>query len=79
MMLRLIGNIRSTILNLEGVTMYIDPGTGSVLLQIILAAALSLGVVIRIFWKKIKALFSKNSNTTSAEDELLDPDKGENQ
>ena len=59
--------------------MYIDPGTGSVLQQIILAAALSLGVVIRVFWKKIKVLFTKNSAATSAEDELLDPDKGENQ
>ena len=57
--------------------MYIDPGTGSVLLQIILAAALSLGVVVKVFWKKIKLFFSKNKPAT-AEDELLNPDKGDN-
>ncbi len=39
--------------------MYIDPGTGSVLLQAILAAALGIGVFIKLFWKKIKGLFGK--------------------
>jgi hypothetical protein len=58
--------------------MYIDPGTGSVLLQIILAAALSLGVVVKVFWKRIKVIFNKNKPVT-AEDELLGPEKDENQ
>lgn len=37
--------------------MYIDPGSGSVILQIILAAILGVGVAIRVFWKKIKSIF----------------------
>lgn len=40
--------------------MYIDPGTGSVLLQVILAAVLGLGVFVKIFWNKIRALFNAN-------------------
>ncbi|MEN6620071.1 MAG: hypothetical protein ABFD50_00765 [Smithella sp.] len=39
--------------------MYIDPGTGSVLFQIVLAGILSIGVIIRVFWKKIRSLFYK--------------------
>jgi hypothetical protein len=44
----------------KGENMYIDPGTGSVLLQVILAAVLGLGVFVKIFWKKIRSLFNKN-------------------
>lgn len=60
--------------------MYIDPGTGSVLLQIILAASLSLGVLIKIFWSRIKVIFTKNKPSSGTdEDELLNPDKGDNE
>jgi hypothetical protein len=46
--------------------MYIDPGSGSVLLQLILGAIFTIGVSYRYFWKKIKAkLFSKNSSTST--------------
>ena len=34
---------------------YIDPGTGSFLIQGIIAAVVGVGVVIRLFWHKIKA------------------------
>ncbi len=37
--------------------LYMDPGTGSLLLQLILAALLGIGVTVRIFWKKIRGLF----------------------
>ncbi|MHC1739544.1 MAG: hypothetical protein AB9897_00360 [Anaerolineaceae bacterium] len=43
--------------------MYIDPGTGSVLFQVLIAGALGAGVIIKIFWKKIVGLFSKKSET----------------
>jgi hypothetical protein len=34
--------------------MYIDPGSGSVLVQIIIGALLSIGVAVRLFWSRIK-------------------------
>ena len=37
--------------------MYLDPGSGSVLVQIIIGAVLGAGVAVRIFWSKIKTLF----------------------
>lgn len=36
---------------------YIDPGTGSIILQAILAAILGVGVTAKIFWQKIKLTF----------------------
>jgi hypothetical protein len=38
---------------------YLDPGSGSFLLQILLAAILGGGVLIKIYWRKLKALFSR--------------------
>lgn len=43
--------------------MYIDPGSGSVILQVILAALLGIGVTVRLFWGKIKTLFSRKEST----------------
>ncbi len=39
---------------------YLDPGSGSVLLQLVLAVLLGLGVLIRSQWKRLKALFKKD-------------------
>ena len=44
---------------------YLDPGSGSLLIQMILAAVLGIGVGIRIFWKSIKAFFNRNKVTDS--------------
>ena len=38
--------------------LYLDPGSGSMLLQLLLAAILGLGVVLRTQWSKIKSLFT---------------------
>lgn len=40
--------------------MYLDPGAGSVILQIILAAVLGVGVFIRVYWGKIRSLLRLN-------------------
>jgi hypothetical protein len=57
--------------------MYIDPGTGSVLLQVVLATVLGLGVFFKVFWRKISAALNKNKGTVT-EDNLIDQKKGEN-
>jgi len=49
---------------------YLDPGSGSILLQLILAAILGVGVVLRTQWSKIKDLFgSKDSSDDDIDDE----------
>lgn len=49
--------------------MYLDPGSGSVLLQVLLGALLSVAVVTRIFWGRIKNLFGKGNPEDSEVDE----------
>ncbi len=49
---------------------YLDPGSGNLILQLILGAVLGLGVVIRLFWKNIKNFFTRGK-AKSVED--LDP------
>lgn len=49
---------------------YLDPGSGSIILQLILAAILGVGVLFRLQWKKIKALFGhKDSENDKQDDE----------
>ncbi len=39
-------------------SLYLDPGSGSFLLQLLLAALLGGAFAIKIYWKKIKVLFT---------------------
>lgn len=41
---------------------YLDPGTGSYLLQLLIAGILGASMAIKIFWVNIKAFFSKSSS-----------------
>ncbi len=38
---------------------YLDPGTGSYLIQILLAGILSIAFTLKVFWKQIKIYFTK--------------------
>ena len=42
--------------------MYLDPGTGSVILQAVLAGVLGVGVFARVFWRRIKGLFGRKDS-----------------
>jgi len=48
-------------LTVEGYS-YIDPGTGSYLVQIILAGFVGASLGIKIFWTRIKAFFTKKQD-----------------
>ena len=39
---------------------YIDPGSGSIIIQAILGAIAAVGTTLSIYWSKIKKFFSKN-------------------
>jgi len=41
---------------------YLDPGTGSFVIQLVLAGLLGIGVVARIYWKKIVGIFRRNKS-----------------
>lgn len=48
---------------------YLDPGSGSFLLQLLVAALLGLGVAIRASWSKIKGWFGIKPKPDEDEDE----------
>lgn len=37
--------------------LYLDPGSGSFLIQLLLAAGLGIGVAVKMYWSKIKSIF----------------------
>lgn len=47
---------------------YLDPGSGSLIIQMVLAAVLGIGVAARIYWKKIRSWFKKPE--TKAEEKI---------
>ena len=51
---------------------YIDPGSGSFFVQMLLAGLLGAGMAIKTYWHRIKAFFSGNKESAPAEDESDD-------
>lgn len=48
---------------------YIDPGTGSFLIQGILAAIVGAGVALKVFWGRIKSIFTGSSPDLDDDDD----------
>jgi hypothetical protein len=46
------------LISYRNVYAYIDPGTGSYFLQILIASLLGVAFAAKVFWKNIKAFFS---------------------
>lgn len=49
---------------------YLDPGTGSMLLQVILGGVAAVGVAIKLYWHKLRAAFGM-AKKEETEDESL--------
>ena len=47
---------------------YIDPGTGSFIIQIIIAGIVGILIVIKIFFKRFKDFFGKRKNNSKKEE-----------
>lgn len=48
---------------------YLDPGTGSYVIQILVAMIAGAGFAIKIYWGKIRAMFSKEKPQEDNKDE----------
>ena len=53
---------------------YLDPGSGSFLIQILIAALLGIGVAVRASWGKIQKLFGKGKSDGQTDDDADDED-----
>ncbi len=40
---------------------YLDPGSGSFLIQLLIAGLVGAGFLVKVYWKKIKGLFSRST------------------
>jgi len=49
---------------------YLDPGTGSMLLQVILGGFAAVGVVIKLYWHKLKAVFGLAKKADPEDDSI---------
>ncbi len=54
---------------LLGHDVYLDPGSGSYLLQLLIAGLVGSAFMVRTFWSRIKAFFTRNSDIDEAEDQ----------
>lgn len=52
---------------------YLGPGSGSFILQVLLAALLGGAYAIKVYWKKIKGLFTRSSS--QEEKEIIETDR----
>ncbi|MFW5713982.1 MAG: hypothetical protein ACOCYU_04855 [Brevefilum sp.] len=48
--------------------MYLDPGSGSFIIQMLLAGLLGIAVAVRIYWKKIVKFFQKDKGGDDQEE-----------
>lgn len=48
---------------------YLDPGSGSILIQLLIAAVLAIGVALRASWGNIKKLFGKGKTAEPTDDD----------
>jgi hypothetical protein len=51
---------------------YLDPGSGSFIIQILIAALLGLGVAFRASWGRIKEFFGKKKSEDDNTDDVQD-------
>ena len=47
---------------------YLDPGTGSMLLQVILGGVAAVGVAVKLYWHKLRAAFGMAKKAPSEDD-----------
>jgi hypothetical protein len=51
------------------ILIYLDPGSGSFLIQLLIAAIAGLGIAVGANWSKLKRLIGKNKKKIETEDE----------
>lgn len=48
-----------SIILIKNIHFYLDPGSGSLIAQLLAGGFLAAGVLIRVFWQQIKTFFTK--------------------
>jgi hypothetical protein len=51
---------------------YLDPGSGSIIIQVLIASLLAVGIALRASWGKIQSLLGKKSKPADQDDDNTD-------
>ena len=49
---------------------YIDPGTGSVIIQMIIGGLVGTGIAVKVFWYRIKSALSPSFNRNNSDEDI---------
>lgn len=60
----------------KAVWMYLDPGSGSFLIQILIAGLLGAGLALRAYWSKLFRLFKRSDTSKTVTEESHDEHAG---
>ena len=63
--------VLSFVFAVEPAFAYLDPGTGSMLLQVILGGVAAVGVALKLFWYKIRAALGLKKKGTEVREETV--------
>ena len=47
---------------------YLDPGSGSMMIQLLLAGVAGIGVALKVYWRRLRALFWKSDEKSRRQD-----------
>ena len=53
---------------------YIDPGTGSLIIQLIIGAIAAISIFFKTFWFRLKGLFGLSHNRPTSTDDITGPE-----
>ena len=56
--------------NINNAFAYIDPGTGSIIVQMIIGGLVGVGIAIKVFWYRIKTALSPGFKKNNSDDEI---------
>ena len=53
---------------------YLDPGTGSMMLQLLLGGIAGVALIVKLYWRRFLSLFKKKSSDSSPSDSSKESD-----
>lgn len=71
-----LGAVWVTIFPPQAMAAYLDPGTGSLIVQSVIAALAAVGFAIRLYWGKIRGLFKRSEPNVDSPAEPPSGDAG---
>jgi hypothetical protein len=64
LMLRALAVLALLVMSERQLFAYVDPGSGSMLLQLLLGGVAGVAVAVRMYWHRLRAFFGSRSNNT---------------